>query len=199
MVLQKSVKNILVADDDRLVLSMLSKGLENYGYKTISAGNGAEALELLGLHEINIAILDVRMPLINGIAVARKIKDICDFPIIFLSAYDDEETVSMAREFGAYTYLVKPFDVRRIIPIIEMAVERNNEKNSLKKINSKLTDNLDKNRCINVAVGILMHRYAIDRDESYERIRSYSRKNRKTVFNVAENIINASGFIEMFS
>jgi response regulator NasT len=114
-----SGKHLLIADDDRLVLATLGRGLRAAGYSTREAASGEEALRLAAECAPDLALLDVRMPGVSGLEVARRLAAEGRVPFLFLSAYGDEEIVEQAAEHGALGYLVKPLDVAQVVPALE--------------------------------------------------------------------------------
>ena len=112
---------ILVVDDNRLVLATLTDGLSQAGYRVIDADNGDDAILLAREHRPDLALLDIRMEGKSGFDVARYLRTECRMPFMFLSAFSDEETVARVEALGAVAYLVKPLDIRRIVPAVEAA------------------------------------------------------------------------------
>jgi CheY-like chemotaxis protein len=115
---------ILVCDDDRLVLATLVHGLKSAGYDVVEADNGDDAILLARERRPDLALLDMRMNGKTGLDVAAYLRDHVGTPFMFLSAFNDERIVRQAVEFGALAYLVKPLDVRQIVPAVESALAR---------------------------------------------------------------------------
>jgi response regulator NasT len=115
---------ILVCDDDRLVLATLVHGLKAAGFNVLEADNGDDAILLARERRPDLALLDMRMNGKTGLDVAAYLRDHVGTPFMFLSAFNDERIVRQAVEFGALAYLVKPLDVRQIVPAVEAALER---------------------------------------------------------------------------
>src|SRR2546423_14281059 len=107
---------ILVVDDDRLVLATLTHGLAQAGYEVIDADNGDDAILLAREHKPDLALLDIRMEGMSGFDVAAYLREDCQMPFMFLSAFSDDDTVRQVKELGAVAYLVKPLDIRQIVP-----------------------------------------------------------------------------------
>jgi DNA-binding response OmpR family regulator len=112
---------ILVVDDDRLVLATLTHGLAQAGYEVIDADNGDDAILLARQHKPELALLDIRMEGKSGFDVAAYLREYCQIPFMFLSAFSDEATVNQVKALGALTYLVKPLDIQQIVPAVEAA------------------------------------------------------------------------------
>jgi response regulator NasT len=121
---KRGPSHILVVDDDRLVLAALSEGLRAAGYRVTGAASGDDALAMASRNAPDLALLDVRMPGMDGIELGRRLRELADVPFLFLSAYGDRETVGQAVEEGALGYLVKPLDIAQILPAIDAALGR---------------------------------------------------------------------------
>jgi len=184
--------SILLADDDRLVLATLAKGLRDAGYLVTEAANGLEAVEKGCEINPDLAILDIRMPKMTGIEAARELRERADVFALFLTAFDDREFVEQAVSEGALGYLVKPVDVRQIIPTIETSLERANELRQLRTSKEKLTDSLEKNQSISTAIGIYMERYRVGEMEAFGALRAYARSERCKLVDVAWDLVRTT-------
>ena len=155
--------SLLLVDDDRLVLATLSDGLREMGYRVSVAASGREAMEAIGRETFDLVILDVRMPGMDGIEVAARLRETGGPPFIFLSAYGDLDIVRQASENGALGYLLKPIDIPQIVPSIEASLVRAAEIGRLRESESRLGNALVIEQKTRTAVGVLMERYRIDR------------------------------------
>jgi response regulator NasT len=182
---------ILIVDDDRLVLAMLGRGLRDAGYAVSEASDSAAALELATQALPDLALLDVRMPGTSGVRLAEELAERFQVPFLFLSAYDDTETISRATELGALGYLVKPLDVPQIIPSIEAALARAAQIRSLKDTGEQLNHALESGREISTAVGILMERLRLTREAALDNLRATARSQRRRMEDVAAAIVSA--------
>ena len=185
-----SKAHILVVDDDRLILATLAKGLRQAGYQVSEANSGEDALRLASEVKPDLALLDMRMPGMSGIKLAQRLGS-DEIPFIFLSAYGDAETVKQASKHGALGYLVKPLDVPQIIPSLEAGLARAAEIRQLREKEAQLGTALEAGRETSIAVGVLMERGRVDRQEAFETLRDYARSERRKVRDVAEDLINA--------
>lgn len=182
-------RRILVVDDDRLVRVTVAAGLRRAGYDVCEAEDGASALEAAQRGGFALAVLDARMPKLSGVEVARKLGTELGIPFIFLSAYDDAEAVREAAAAGALGYLVKPVDVRHMLPTIEAALDRGAEIKALRTSETQLSTALEQSRETSVAIGILMQRYRLDEHEAFEALRAYARSHRRKLAEVAAELV----------
>lgn len=182
---------ILIVDDDRLILATLSKGLQQAGYKILQAASGEEALHIIDEQTPDLAILDVRMPNMSGIELAKHLREKTAVPFMFFSAYSDIDVARQAAEFGAVGYLVKPIDTPQMIPSIEAGLARAAEIKDLRRVEANLNAALASGRETSIAMGILMERYHIDRMTAFETLRIHARTLRRKVNDVAAELIKA--------
>ncbi|HEY9106584.1 MAG TPA: response regulator [Roseateles sp.] len=183
---------ILVVDDDRLVLATLSYGLTQAGYEVIDADNGDDAILLAREHRPELALLDIRMEGLTGFDVAAYLREFLQTPFMFLSAFADEATVAKVKELGAVAYLVKPLDISQIVPAVEAAFARANTAapaaTAVPAPPSELPTQLDPTA---VAVGVLMHRYSLPRDEALSRLMSLAAADGHSVPEQARRVVDA--------
>jgi response regulator NasT len=161
---------ILVVDDDRLVLATVAHGLAQAGYEVLDADNGDDAILLARAHRPELALLDIRMEGKTGFDVAEYLRDYCQTPFMFLSAFNDDATVRKVKALGAVAYLVKPLDIGQIVPTVEAVFARLRNAAppavpASPAVNDALADPVP------VAVGVLMHRYSLPRAGALERLR----------------------------
>ena len=188
---------ILIADDDRLILSTLGQGLRDAGYEILEASDGKAAVHLCETVQPELAVLDVRMPGMSGVEAAHLIRQKTDVPIMFLSAYGDMEIVKLAIEEGALGYLVKPVDVPQIVPAIEAALARAAELQTLRNSERSLSTSLDNSREISMAVGLIMERYRLSRDMAFKTLRQYARSKRIKIRQLAEDLLSAADMLSI--
>lgn len=182
--------SVLLADDDRLGLVALRNGLQNAGFEVYTAENGADALSLGLKHGPDIAVLDVKMPSLDGLEVANRLFSEKQIPFIFLTAYSEEALVQQATRNGALGYLVKPVEPDQLIPIIKTSLERARDLEKLKQSQAHLNIALNANREISEAIGILVGRgHAGNKDEAFEKLRRYARKRELKVKDVAGTLV----------
>ena len=182
---------ILVVDNDLLALAKTSLGLQQVGYEAMQASSGANALQLCEHERPDLAVLDIRMPEMNGFELAKLFKE-QKIPFIFLSAFCDDEMIKTAAHVGALGYLIKPIKIHRIIPAIEIALILAVEQLKAGQAFTNLDNAFENNREIGISVGILMERSHLKQIEAFERLRNYARSNRLKVIDVAKELINGS-------
>lgn len=180
---------LLVVDDDLMVLATLAMSLQYAGYEVERADSGEWALQICDQHTLDLAILDIRMPGMSGIDLAKKLYT-RKIPFIFLSAYGDDEIVREAALVGALGYLIKPADVTGMITAIEVALIRAEEKFTAMQTIENLTYAIEKNRDIDVAIGLLMGSNQINRVTAFENLRNYARSNRLKLIDVAKGVLS---------
>ena len=181
---------ILIAEDETIIRLDLRNLLEEAGHEVCAeARDGAEAVDLAREHGPDLAILDVKMPRLDGIDAARRILDERPIPIVMLTAYGQQELVSRAVEAGVFGYLVKPFREADLLPAIEAARARHEELAALRAEADSLAEALTARKAIERAKGLLMERDGLSEDEAFKRLRKASQISGKPLRVVAEAII----------
>ena len=181
--------HILVVDDDRLVLASLARGLRDAGYRVTEASNGEDALEITARDRPDLALLDVRMPGMDGIELGSILAERNGVPFLYLSAYGQADIVQQAAAHGALGYLVKPLDIPQILPSVETALSRATERNQLKTSEANLNSALAGRRETDLAVGLLMERRRLDRNQAFEMLRSHARSERRPIAEAARELV----------
>jgi response regulator NasT len=181
---------ILVVDDDRLVLATLVAGLKQAGFEVIEADNGDDAILLARKHKPQIAILDMRMQGKSGMDVARYLAANTSTGFMFLSAFGDADIVEEATRMGALGYLVKPLDVRQIVPAVRAALARWEELRAAPALSPDAATAPGRDEYI--AIGILMERLRIDHDRALEALRAQARAENRTAAQLASTMVDAA-------
>ena len=185
---QNSVR-ILVAEDEALIRMDLVEMLREAGYEVVAeAADGAQAIELARLHKPDLAILDVKMPVLDGISAAEKIIDIA--PVLMLTAFSQRELVERARDAGVMAYVVKPFSIGDLVPAIEIAISRHTQMRSLAEEVADLHERLETRKIIDRAKGILMQALNLSEPESFSWIQRAAMDRRLTMKEVAQAVIS---------
>ena len=175
---------ILVAEDEALIRMDLVEMLQEAGYEVVAeATNGSEAISLASEYRPDIAILDVKMPILDGISAAEKIISIA--PVLMLTAFSQRELVERARDAGVMAYVVKPFTVGDLIPAIEIAISRHTQMKSLADEVTDLHERLESRKVIDRAKGILMHALNLSEPEAFSWIQRAAMDRRLTMKDVA--------------
>jgi len=183
---------VLIADDDPIIRLDLKQMLENLDYSVVAeAGDGQHAVEMARLHKPDVCILDVKMPVMDGIEAVTIISDEGIAPAILLTAYSDRELVDRAKAAGVFAYLVKPFKPSDLPPAIEVARSRYEQNVQIAKELDDINERLETRKLVDRAKGLLMKDNEIDEAEAYRRIQVQSMNLRKSMRDVAEAIILA--------
>jgi response regulator NasT len=184
---------ILLVDDDPILLEYLATVLRHAGYDTLEAASAAEALQRVAEREADIALalLDISMPGMSGLDLARRLRDHTSVAFMFLSSVDDAETARQAASHGAVGFVVKPVDAARLLPAFESALARADEIRQLRRTEANLNAALAAGRETSLAVGLLMARFQTDRNTAFEVLRDHARSNRRKVNEVAEQLVAA--------
>jgi len=183
---------VLIADDDPIIRLDLKQMLENLDYEVVAeAGDGQQAVAQARDTKPDICILDVKMPVMDGIEAVSIITEESIAPTILLTAYSDKELVDRAKDAGVFAYLVKPFKPSDLPPSIEVARSRYEQNLALNQEVTSLEEKLEARKLIDRAKGILMDEHGLNESEAYRRIQLQSMNLRKTMKEVAEAIILA--------
>jgi two-component system, response regulator PdtaR len=185
---------ILVAEDETIIRLDLRKTLEDAGFDVCAeARNGEEAVALAESERPDLAILDVKMPKLDGIEAARRILGERPIPIVMLTAYGQDELVSRAVEAGVFGYLVKPFRETDLLPAIRAARARHDELQALREEAESLTEALATRKVVERAKGLLMERESLSEQEAFARLRRASQSSNRPMKVVAEALIATFG------
>jgi response regulator NasT len=185
-------RRILIVDDDRQLCDLLVEALGQAGYEVMAAQCANDALAAIAAAAPDLAVLDIRMPGTSGLTLSELLRDQFAIPFVFFSGVDSEETVRQATLMGALAYLVKPLDMRQLVPAINAAVARADELHRLRQSESQLSDALQQNRGISVATGILMERLRLSRGMALELLRKETRARRQRMSQVAEDLVKST-------
>jgi two-component system, response regulator PdtaR len=181
---------ILLAEDETLIRLDLKEILERAGFDVCAeARDGEEAVALAREAGPDLAILDVKMPRLDGIEAARRILDERPIPIVMLTAYGQEELVSRAVEAGVFGYLVKPFRESDLLPAIRAARARHAELEALREEAESLADALATRKVVERAKGLLMEREGLSEQDAFARLRRASQVSGRPMKVVAEALI----------
>jgi response regulator NasT len=181
---------ILVAEDETIIRLDLCALLERAGFEVCAeARDGEEAVALARSEQPDVAVLDVKMPKLDGIEAARRILDERPIPIVMLTAYGQDELVQRAAEAGVFGYLVKPFREQDLLPAIRTARARHEELAALREQADSLAEALVSRKTIERAKGLLMEREGLTEQEAFARLRKASQVSGRPMKVVAEAIV----------
>jgi response regulator NasT len=192
---QSAPVRILVAEDEALIRMDLVEMLQEAGYDVVAqATNGEEAIALATEHQPDLAILDVKMPVLDGISAAEKIISIA--PVLMLTAFSQKELVDRARDAGVMAYVVKPFTIGDLVPAIEIAISRHTQMKSLAEEVADLHERLETRKTIDRAKGILMKALNLSEPEAFSWIQRAAMDRRLTMKEVANAVISPEAALD---
>ncbi|WP_326795306.1 response regulator [Streptomyces sp. NBC_01808] len=181
---------VVIAEDEALIRLDLKEMLEEEGYTVVGeAGDGETAVQLAREQQPDLVILDVKMPVLDGISAAERIAADSIAPVLMLTAFSQRELVERARDAGAMAYLVKPFSKGDVVPAIEMAVSRYTELKTLEKEVVDLTQRLETRKLVDRAKSILQTEYGLSEPAAFRWIQKTSMDRRLSMQQVAEAVI----------
>lgn len=191
---------LMVVDDDRLVLATLVAGLRQAGFDVIEADNGDDAILLARKYRPRLAILDMRMQGKSGMDVARYLAANTDTGFMFLSAFGDSDIVEEATRMGALGYLVKPLDVRQIVPAVREALARADvaRAGGAAAAEAERGAAVPEGREPFIAIGILMERLRIDYDGAVAALRAQAQAESRPVTELASSMVEAANRLNSF-
>jgi two-component system, response regulator PdtaR len=185
---------VLIAEDETIIRLDLKDLLERSGFEVCAeARDGEEAVELARSQQPDVAIMDVKMPKLDGIEAARRILHERPIPIVMLTAYGQEELVSRAVEAGVFGYLVKPFREQDLLPAIRTARARHGELATLREEAESLAEALASRKVIERAKGLLMAKEGLTEQEAFARLRKASQISGRPLRVVADALIGTFG------
>src|SRR5213595_676870 len=185
---------ILIGEDETIIRLDLKEILERAGFEVCAeARDGEEAVELARAEEPDLAVLDVKMPRLDGIEAARRILAERPIPIVMLTAYGQDELVARAVEAGVFGYLVKPFREQDLLPAIRTARARHEELQELRDEAESLAEALAARKAIERAKGLLMQKEGLSEQDAFARLRKASQISGRPLKVVAEALIATLG------
>jgi response regulator NasT len=183
----------VIAEDEAIVRLDLKEIMEEEGYEVVGeTGRGDEAVELIRSQKPNLAILDIKMPGIDGLTAAREINAERLCAVLILTAFSQRDLIEQARNAGVLAYLVKPFQKSELLPAIEMALGRFEEMKALDEQVKTLEENLEVRRAVDRAKGILMDDLGWTESRAFTWIRTHAMQKRTKMLDVANEIIEGT-------
>ena len=183
-------RRVLIAEDEALIRLDLREMLLEEGYDVVGeASDGEAAVRMTEECRPDLVILDIKMPILDGLAAAEQIAGDRTAPVIILTAFSQRDLVTRARDAGAMAYLVKPFQKSDLMPAIELAISRFAEASVLEAEIASLTDRLEARKVVERAKGLLMAAYTMTESQAFKWIQRTAMDHRMTMRQVSERII----------
>jgi len=193
-------RRVVIAEDEAIIRLDLKEVLEAEGYEVVGeTGRGDEAVELTTSLQPDLAILDVKMPGIDGIEAARQITAQHRVPVLILTAFSQRNLIEEARDAGVAAYLVKPFQRGELVPAIEVALARFEELRAIEEEHARLSeevasleDKLDTRKVIDRAKGVLMDQHGMAEAEAFSLIQKTAMSRRTRMAVVAQEVLDGT-------
>lgn len=187
----RPARRVVVAEDETLIRLDIVEMLQDAGYEVVAeADNGQRAVELAREHRPDLVLMDVKMPVLDGITAAEQIASDRIAPVVLLTAFSQRELVERAREAGAMAYVVKPFTVDDLVPAIEIAISRAEEIAALEREVSDMKEQFATRKLVERAKSLLTTKMGLTEPEAFRWIQKTSMDRRLSMREVAETIIN---------
>ena len=181
---------VVLAEDEAIVRLDLKETLEEEGYTVVGdTGRGDEMLQLVADTDPDVVILDIKMPGMDGLEVARRIADSQDAAVVILTAFSQRDLIDQAIEAGALAYLVKPFQRSELVPAVEIARARHREMRALTDQAQTLSDRLEARKVIDRAKGVLMDEASMNEADAFRFIQQAAMNERSSMVDVANQVI----------
>ncbi|MEY2566574.1 MAG: two-component system, response regulator PdtaR [Actinomycetota bacterium] len=182
---------VVIAEDEAIIRLDLKEILEEEGYEVVGeTGRGDEAVDLVRQHDPDLAILDIRMPGMDGLSAAREIAGNRRSAVLILTAYSQRNLIEEARDAGALAYLIKPFQRSELIPAIEVALGRFREMKSLESEVKGLEEQLETRKVVDRAKGMLMDQHGLSENDAFSFIQKTAMQQRVKTKVIAQQIID---------
>ena len=183
-------RRILVAEDEALIRLDLVEMLRDAGHEIVGqASNGEQAVELAAEHKPDIVIMDVKMPVLDGISAAEQIGNAKICPVVMLTAFSQTELVERARDAGVMAYIVKPFTAADLAPAIDIAVSRWAEYQALESEIADLSERLETRKSVDRAKGVLMAKLKLSEADAFRWIQKTAMDLRRSMREVADGVV----------
>ncbi len=187
---------ILIADDESIRLLSLREQLHALGHQVVAeASTGADAVTLAAAAEPDLAIMDIKMPVMDGIEAAERITRARPIPIILLTAYNEAQLVERAAQANISAYLMKPVAEEDLLPAIALALARFHEFKALHQEVADLREALEARKLIERAKGILMRRLNLTEEEAFRRLQKQSQDTNRRLSEVAQALVTADALL----
>jgi response regulator NasT len=182
---------VVIAEDEAIIRLDLKEILEEEGYDVVGeTGRGDEAVELVKEHSPDVAILDIKMPGLDGLSAAREIAGERRAAVLILTAFSQRDLVEQARDAGTLGYLVKPFQRTELVPAIEVALGRFKESQVLHDQVSNLEEQLETRKLVDRAKGMLMDQHSLSETDAFAFLQKTAMQERRTMKAIAEQVLS---------
>ena len=182
---------VVVAEDEAIIRLDLVEALREQGYEIVGdCGRGDEAVDLVERHRPDLAILDIKMPGLDGISAARAITDRSSTAVVMLTAFNQRELIDAASDAGAMAYLVKPYSRDDLVPAIELAVARRREADQLVGRVAALEAKFEERKTIDRAKGVLMDRDGVSEADAFRHLQRSAMSGRRRMIDVARELLD---------
>jgi response regulator NasT len=187
---QNSKRRIVVAEDESLIRMDIVETLKDQGFDVVGeAGDGLKAIELAKELKPDLMVMDIKMPDMDGLSAAEQISKL-RIPVVFLTAFNQQELVSRASEVGAMAFLVKPFSPDDLLPAIEVALSRFQQLTQLESEVSDLTERLETRKLVERAKGVLGVQMGLSEPDAFRWIQKAAMDRRIGMVDVARTILD---------
>ncbi|WP_088281402.1 ANTAR domain-containing response regulator [Kineosporia sp. A_224] len=188
-----AARRVVVAEDEALIRLDIVEMLREAGYDVVGeAGDGEEAVRLAEEHRPDLVVMDIKMPVLDGISAAERIAGGRIAPVVLLTAFSQRELVERARDAGAMAYVVKPFTSADLLPALEIAVSRHQEIAALEAEVADLSDRFETRKLVDRAKGLLQSKFSMTEPEAFRWIQKTSMDKRLTMREVASAIVSST-------
>ena len=188
------VRRVVVAEDEAVIRLDIVEMLREVGYDVVGeAADGESAIRLAEELRPDLVVMDIKMPVLDGISAAERIAKARIAPVVLLTAFSQKELVERARDAGAMAYVVKPFSANDLLPALEIALSRHAEITALESEISDLTDRFETRKLVERAKGLLISSMGLTEPEAFRWIQKTSMDRRLTMREVAETVLNQIG------
>jgi response regulator NasT len=182
---------VVIAEDEAIIRLDLKETLEEEGYEVVAeTGRGDEAVELVKEHQPDVAILDIKMPGLDGLAAAREIAGERRAAVLILTAFSQRDLIERARDAGALAYLVKPFQKADLLPAMELAIGRFQDMKALHEQAANLGEQLESRKVVDRAKGQLMDKHGMGEADAFSFIQKQAMRDRQTMKAVSARILD---------
>jgi response regulator NasT len=181
---------VVIAEDEAIIRLDLKETLEEEGYEVVGeTGRGDEAVALVREHNPDLAILDIKMPGLDGLSAAREIAGERRAAVLILTAFSQRNLIEEARDAGVLSYLVKPFQKTELLPAIEVALGRFAEMKALEAENKSLEEQLETRKVVDRAKGMLMDKHSLTESDAFSFIQRTAMSERVTMREIAQRVL----------